>query len=122
MAVTVSSARWPKEGLAPQHDPAHRSAVGVLDAGEQLRLPCPAAATVIMCLWLSSNGVRSMLNGRVLLPRLPDAARGITLALLNLHNDADEQEHCDRHHNWFWLIGDTQPSDAKPLAESPALA
>jgi hypothetical protein len=30
-----------------QHDPAHRAAGHALDAGEQFRLPCPAAAAVV---------------------------------------------------------------------------
>ena len=32
---------------APQHDPAHRPTADALDAGDQLRLPCPAAAAVV---------------------------------------------------------------------------
>ena len=65
-------------------------------------------AVVAVCLWLGSYGVRSMLNGPLLLPGLAliglTLLAGITLLLLNLHNDADEQEHRDRHHNWFRLI------------------
>ena len=63
------------------------------------------AAVVAVCLWLGSKGVRSMLNGPFLLPGLAlvglTLLGGITLVLLNLHNDADEREHSDRHHNWF---------------------
>ena len=33
--------------LADQRDPPHRPAAGALDAGEQLHLPCPAAAAVV---------------------------------------------------------------------------
>ena len=66
------------------------------------------AAVVAVCLWLGSSAARSMLNGPVLLPGLASVGLtllgGITLLLLNLHNDADEQEHSDRHHNWFRLI------------------
>jgi hypothetical protein len=32
---------------ADQHDPTHRPTAGALDAGEQLHLPCPAAAAVV---------------------------------------------------------------------------
>ena len=43
--------RWPvfagHHELTSQHDPAHRPAADALDAGEQLRLPCPAAAAVV---------------------------------------------------------------------------
>jgi hypothetical protein len=34
---------------------------------------------------------------------------GITLAVLGLHNQADEQEHRDRHHNWFRLTTRDDP-------------
>ena len=65
------------------------------------------AAVIAACLWLGSNSVRSMLNGPYLLPGLTlvglTLLGGITLVLLNLHNDADEQEHSDRHYNWFRL-------------------
>jgi hypothetical protein len=65
------------------------------------------AAVVAVCLWLGSYGVRSMLNGPFLLPGLAlvglTLLAAVTLVLLNLHNDADEQEHSDRHHNWFRL-------------------
>ena len=65
------------------------------------------AAVVVVCLWLGSSAVHSMLNGPFLLPGLLlvglTLLAGITLVLLSLHNDADEQEHRDRHHNWFRL-------------------
>jgi fatty acid desaturase len=65
------------------------------------------AAVVVVWAWLGSGAVRSMLNGPFLLPGLllvgMTLLAGITLVLLNLHNDADEQEHSDRHHNWFRL-------------------
>jgi hypothetical protein len=32
-----------------------------------------------------------------------DGGRGITIMVLLLHNEADEQEHTDRYHNWFGL-------------------
>ena len=58
-------------------------------------------------LGLGSIAVRRMLDGPFLLPGLllvgMTLLGGITLVLLNLHNDADEQEHSDRHHNWFRL-------------------
>jgi hypothetical protein len=66
------------------------------------------ATVVAVCLWLGSKGVRSMLDGPFLLPGLAlvglTLLGGITLLVLSLHNDADEQEHSDRHHNWFRLI------------------
>ena len=72
------------------------------------------AAVVAECLWLGSKGVRSMLNGPFLLPGLAlvglTLLGGITLLLLNLHNDADEREHRDRHHNWFRLTVREDPS------------
>jgi hypothetical protein len=39
--------RIPLITQAQQHDPAHRLAADARDAGEQLRLPCPAAAAVV---------------------------------------------------------------------------
>jgi hypothetical protein len=72
------------------------------------------AAVVAVCLWLGSKGVRSMLDGPFLLPGLAlvglTLLGGITLLLLNLHNDADEREHRDRHHNWFRLTVQEDPS------------
>ena len=71
-------------------------------------------AVVAVCLWLGSKGVRSMLDGPFLLPGLAlvglTLLGGITLLLLNLHNDADEREHRDRHHNWFRLTVRDDPS------------
>jgi hypothetical protein len=72
------------------------------------------AAVVAACLWLGSNGVRGMLNGPLLLPGVAlvglTLLGGITLVLLNLQNDADEQEHSDRHYNWFRLTVREDPS------------
>ena len=71
-------------------------------------------AMAAVCLWLGSKGVRSMLDGPLLLPGLAlvglTLLGGITLLLLSLHNDADEREHCDRHHNWFRLTVQEDPS------------
>jgi hypothetical protein len=65
------------------------------------------AAVVAVSAWLSSDEVRNMLNGPFLLPGLALVAlavlASVTLVLLHLHNDADEQEHNDRHYNWFRL-------------------
>jgi hypothetical protein len=65
------------------------------------------AAVLAVSLWLGSIAVRRMLNGPFLLPGLllvgMTLLGAITLVLLNVHNDADEQEHSDRHHNWFRL-------------------
>jgi hypothetical protein len=72
------------------------------------------AAVIAVCLWLGSKGVHSMLTGPFLLPGL--ALVGLTLlgastlVALNLHNDADEREHRDRHHNWFRLTVREDPS------------
>jgi|SRR5271166_2718051 len=71
------------------------------------------AAVVVVCLWLGSSAVHGMLNGPVLLPGLLlvglTLLAGVTLVLLSLHNDADEQEHSDRHHNWFRLTTRDDP-------------
>ena len=65
------------------------------------------AVVVAVYLWLGSIAVRRMLNGPSLLPGVllvgMTLIGGITLVLLTVHNDADEQEHIDRHHNWFRL-------------------
>ena len=61
-----------------------------------------------LCLWLGAGAVRSMLEGPFLLPGLLLVGLMLlaagALVLLSLHNGADEQEHSDRHHNWFRLI------------------
>ena len=49
----------PVHGLSlplAQHDPPHRAAADALDAGEQLRLPCPAAAAVVAHLRKDGRG------------------------------------------------------------------
>jgi hypothetical protein len=65
------------------------------------------AAVVAMWLWLGPSAVRGLLNGPFLLPGIllvgMTLVGGITLVVLILHNDADEQDHGDRHHNWFRL-------------------
>src|SRR5271166_4403293 len=65
------------------------------------------ATVVAVWLWLSSRAVRGMFSDAFLLPGLLlvgiAVVGGITLAVLSLHNQADEQEHRDRHHNWFRL-------------------
>jgi hypothetical protein len=70
-------------------------------------------AVVSAWAWLGAGAVRSMLNGPFLLPGLVLVSMtllaGITIVLLNLHNEADEQEHSDRHHNWFRLITRDSP-------------
>jgi fatty acid desaturase len=66
------------------------------------------AAVVGAWLWLGSSAVAGMLNGPFLLPGLllvgMTLLGGITLVVLILHNQADEQDHTDRHQNWFRLI------------------
>jgi hypothetical protein len=65
------------------------------------------AAVVATWLWLGPSAVRGLLNGPFLQPGLllvgMTLVGGITLVVLILHNDADEQDHGDRHHNWFRL-------------------
>jgi hypothetical protein len=66
------------------------------------------AAVVSAWLWLGSGAVADMLNGPFLLPGLllvgMTMLGGITLVVLILHNQADDQDHTDRHQNWFRLI------------------
>ena len=65
------------------------------------------AALVAAWLWLGRGAVLDMLSGPVLLPGLIMVAltllAGVTVMVLVLHNEADEQEHRDRHQNWFRL-------------------
>jgi hypothetical protein len=65
------------------------------------------AAVIAVWLWLSHSAVLGMFSDSFLLPGLllvgMAVVGGITLAVLSLHNQADEQEHRDRHHNWFRL-------------------
>ena len=64
-------------------------------------------ALVAAWLWLSRGAVLDMLGGPILLPGLiivvVTLLAGITVVVLFLHNAADEQEHRDRHQNWFRL-------------------
>ncbi len=57
--------------------------------------------------WLSRGAVREMLSGPIVLPGLVIVVMtllaGITVMVLFLHNAADQQEHRDRHQNWFRL-------------------
>lgn len=66
------------------------------------------AAVAGAWLWLGSLAVAGMLDGPFLLPGLlfvgMTLLAGITLVVLILHNQADEQDHSDRHQNWFRLI------------------
>jgi hypothetical protein len=83
------------------------------------------AAVVAVWAWLGSGAVHRRLNGPFLLPGLllvgMTLLAGITLVLLNLHNDADEQEHSDRHHNWFRLTAREWPGHVHdPVKASPA--
>jgi hypothetical protein len=65
------------------------------------------AAVVAAWLWLGPGAVRGLLNGPFLLPGLllagMIAVGGVTVAVLIVHNEADEQDHTDRHRNWFRL-------------------
>jgi hypothetical protein len=65
------------------------------------------AAVVAAWLWFSRDAVFHMLDGPVLFPGLlvvtMTLVAGVTVVLLILHNEADEQEHRDRHQNWFRL-------------------
>lgn len=65
------------------------------------------AAVVATSLWLGQGAVLDMINGPFLLPGLLLVAMtlvaGAAFVVLTLHNDADEQEHRNRHDNWFRL-------------------
>ena len=71
------------------------------------------AAVVGAWLWLGSSALAGMLDGPFLLPGLLVVGMtllgGITLVVLILHNQADEQDHTDRHQNWFRLTARDQP-------------
>ena len=71
------------------------------------------AGVVVAWLWLSPYAVLSMLHGPFLLPGLFAVALtlggGIAIVLLMLHNEADEQDHADRHRNWFRLTAPDEP-------------
>ena len=71
------------------------------------------AAVVATWLWVGPSAVRGLLNGPFLLPGLllvgMTLVGGITLVVLILHNDADEQDHSDRHNNWFRLTARDDP-------------
>lgn len=71
------------------------------------------AAVVAAWLWLSPRALLGMLEGPFLLPALILVAMtligGITLVVLVLHNEADEQDHIDRHRNWFRLTAKDDP-------------
>jgi hypothetical protein len=71
------------------------------------------AAVAGAWLWLGSGAVAGMLDGPFLLPGLllvgMTLLGGITLVLLILHNQADEQDHTDRHQNWFRLTARDDP-------------
>jgi len=71
------------------------------------------AAVVAAWLWLSPGAVVNMLHGPFLLPGLLLVAMalggGIAIVLLMLHNEADEQDHTNRHRNWFRLTAPDDP-------------
>ncbi len=71
------------------------------------------AAVVGAWLWLGWAAVAGMLDGPFLVPGLllvgMTLLGGITLVLLILHNQADEQDHTDRHQNWFRLTTRDDP-------------
>ena len=60
-------------------------------------------------LWLTRIAILAMLAGPFFLPGILAVsitlAGGITLAVLTIHNEADEKEHTDRYYNWFRLTG-----------------
>jgi len=80
------------------------------------------AAVVAACLWAGSNAITGTFSDRFLMPALILAVMtmvgGVALVVLVLHNGADEQEHRDRHHNWFRLTARDDPA-IRP-AEHPA--
>jgi hypothetical protein len=65
------------------------------------------AAIVAAWLWQVPGLVVGMLAGSFLLPGLllvgMTTVAGITITLLLLHTQADEQDHKDRYRNWFRL-------------------
>jgi hypothetical protein len=71
------------------------------------------AAIIAAWLWAGSNAISGTLSDRFVLPGLILAIMtmvgGIALVVLILHNGADEQEHRDRHHNWFRLTTRDEP-------------
>ena len=75
------------------------------------------AGIIVGWLWRTPGAVQEMLNGPFLLPALllvgMMVAGGMTIMLLLLHNEADEQEHTDRYHNWFRLT-ERSPSPRRP--------
>ncbi|HET7882232.1 MAG TPA: hypothetical protein VFL55_15200 [Acetobacteraceae bacterium] len=85
------------------------------------------ATIVAAWLWAGGNAVTGTFSDQFLLPGLILAITtmvgGIALVVLILHNAADEQEHRDRHHNWFRLT--TRDEAVMPPVEhlaAPALA
>lgn len=70
-------------------------------------------AVVATWLWLGYNAVAGMLDGPFVLPGLlvvgTTLLGGIALVVLILHNQADEQDHIDRHQNWFRLTTRDDP-------------
>jgi hypothetical protein len=66
------------------------------------------AVVAATCLWLGPGAISGLFSDSFLRQGCSlvgmVAAGGVTLGVLILHNQADEQDHRDRHHNWFRQI------------------
>jgi hypothetical protein len=91
--------------LALRIEDNERRAMRRRKAGRKLVM----AAVVATWLLLTPSAVLRMLNGPFLRPGLllvgMTLVGGLTLVILNLHNEADEQDYADRYRNWFRLTG-----------------
>ena len=71
------------------------------------------ATVVATWLWLGPGAVLRMVNGPFLQPGLLLAGLtffgGLALVVLILHNTADEEDHTERHRNWFRLTTRDDP-------------
>jgi hypothetical protein len=77
------------------------------------------AAVFAVWLWQTPVAILRLLHGPILMPGLllfgMTVAGGITILMLSLHNEADEQDQKHRYQNWFRLIArdDTQPAHSR---------
>jgi hypothetical protein len=76
-------------------------------------------AVFTVWLWQTPVAILRLLHGPILMPGLllfgMTVAGGITILMLSLHNEADEQDQKHRYQNWFRLIArdDTQPAHSR---------
>ena len=79
------------------------------------------AAVFAGWLWQTPIAILGLLRGPILMPGLllfgMTVAGGITILMLSLHNEGDEQEQGHRYHNWFRLTerDDTRSQPAHGL-------